>query len=218
MLVIPVVVTFEYTERRIRLSALLRLLASKQGSRVEIAGLLDGFGERSFGAAMLLLALPNMVPLPPGASTVFGLPLILIAAQLAIGRRTVWLPGFIRRRSIATSSFARIVYLTRPHLRRAERLLHPRLEFMLTRFATRLTGCICVVLAILIALPIPLVNFLSGLSVAAFALGLLRQDGIAVLVGWIVAVISLAATVLISGAVWVAVREAVELLLRVMTA
>jgi hypothetical protein len=218
MLVIPAVMTFEYAERRIRLSAFLRLLASKQGDRIEIAGLLDGLGERSFGAAMLLLALPNMVPLPPGASTVFGLPLILIATQMAIGRRTIWLPGFIRRRSIGMSSFARMVYLTRPHLRRAERLLHPRLEFMLSRVAARLTGCICVVLAILIALPIPLANFLSGLSVAAFALGLLRRDGIAVLVGWIVACISLAATVLISGAMWLAVKKGVELLLRAMTA
>ena len=167
---------------------------------------------------MLLLALPNMVPLPPGASTVFGLPLILIAGQMALGQRSVWLPELIRRRTIASSAFSRIVHFTRPHLRRAERLLHPRLEFMLSPIATRLTGCMCVMLAILIALPIPLANFLSGLSVAAFALGLLRQDGVAVLFGWIAAGISIAATVLVSGALWLLVRGGAELILRVLTA
>jgi hypothetical protein len=209
--------TFEYAERRIRLSAFLRLVASRRGGPIEVGELLDGFGERSFGAAMLLLALPNMVPLPPGASTIFGLPLILISAQIALGRRAVWLPEAIRQRKIAPSALSRIVNFTRPHLRRAERLLQPRLEFMLGSAATRLAGGLCVVLAILIALPIPLANFLSGLAVAAIALGLLRQDGLAVLFGWMVAAISLAATALVSGAAWLALRGGVDLLSGVLT-
>jgi hypothetical protein len=206
-LAIPAVMSFEYAARRTRFSALLRLFASSPRERIAIAELMDGFGERSFGAAMLLLALPNMVPLPPGASTIFGLPLVLIAAQMALGRRTIWLPNSIRRRSIATTLFSRMVNATRPHLRRAERLLQPRLQFMLSPLATRLTGLCCVVLAILIALPIPFANFLGGLAVAAFALGLLRQDGIAILFGWVVASFSVAATVLVSGALWLAVTE-----------
>jgi hypothetical protein len=92
-----------------------------------------------------------------------------------------------------------MVNATRPYLRRAERLLQPRLQFMLSPLATRLTGLACVLLAILIALPIPFANFLSGLAIAAFALGLLRHDGIAVLFGWIVTGVSVGATVLVSG-------------------
>lgn len=203
---IPAPMAFEYVGRHTRFSTILRLFAASPRERIAIGDLLDGFGDRSFGAAMLLLALPNMVPLPPGASTIFGLPLMLIAAQLALGRRTVWLPAAIRNRSIATSVFSRIVALTRPYLRRAERLLAPRLQIMLSPVATRLIGAACLALATLIALPIPLANFLSGLSVAAFALGLLRHDGVAVLAGWIVAAISVAATVLVSGAVWLAAK------------
>jgi len=199
--------TFEYAGRQRRFSAILRLFAASPQERIAVGDLLDGFGDRSFGAAMLLLALPNLVPLPPGASTVFGLPLILIAAQMALGMRAVWLPDAIRRRSIATSVFSKVVNATRPYLRRAERLLTPRLQFMLSPLARRSIGAGCVVLAILIALPIPLANFLSGLSVAAFALGLLRHDGAAVLIGWIAASVSVAATVLVSGAVWVAVEK-----------
>ena len=102
--------------------------------------------------------------------------------------------------------FSRIVHATRPYLRRAERLLQPRLQIMLSLVSTRLIGIACFVLAVLIALPIPFANFLGGLAVAAFALGLLRHDGVAVLAGWIVTAISVAATVLVSGALWIAVK------------
>jgi len=200
----------EYVGRHTRFSTILRLFAASPQERIAIGELLDGFGDRSFGAAMLLLALPNTVPLPPGASTIFGLPLMLIAAQLALGRRTVWLPAAIRNRSIATTVFSRIVHATRPYLRRAERLLQPRLHIMLSPMAMRANGVACLVLALLIALPIPLANFLSGLSVACFSLGLLRHDGVAVLAGWIVAAISVTATVLVSGAVWIAAKGILE--------
>ena len=206
----PPGMAFGDTSRRTRFSALLRRIAGSARERIGIGELIDGFGERSFGAAMLLLALPNMAPLPPGASTLFGLPLVLIAAQLALGRRVIWLPVTLRRRSIAAPLFSRMVNATRPYLRFAERLLRPRLNFMLGPLATRLTGAACVVLAILIALPIPIANFLSGLAVAAFALGLLRDDGAAVLAGWTVTAVSLAATALVSGAVWIAIRKTVE--------
>ncbi len=206
----PLPMAFGDTGRRTRFSALLRRIAGDARGRIGIGELIDGFGERSFGAAMLLLALPNMAPLPPGASTLFGLPLVLIAAQLALGWRTIWLPATLRRRSIAAPLFSRMVNGTRPYLRFAERLLRPRLDFMLGPSATRLTGAACVVLAILIALPIPIANFLSGLAVAAFALGLLRHDGAAVLAGWTITAVSLAATVLVSGALWVAVGKTVE--------
>ena len=200
----------EYVGRHTRFSTILRLFAASPQERIAIGELLDGFGDRSFGAAMLLLALPNTVPLPPGASTIFGLLLMLIAAQLALGRRTVWLPAAIRNRSIATTVFSRIVHATRPYLRRAERLLQPRLHIMLSPMAMRANGVACLVLALLIALPIPLANFLSGLSVACFSLGLLRHDGVAVLAGWIVAAISVTATVLVSGAVWIAAKGILE--------
>jgi hypothetical protein len=200
--------SFDEMGRRTRFSALLRRIATGARERVGVGELLDRFGDKSFGAAMLLLALPNMAPLPPGVSTLFGLPLMLIAAQLAFGRRVIWLPAMLRRRTIAAPLFTRLVDATRPMLRRAERLLRPRLNFMLRPVATRLTGFACVVLAALIALPIPLANFLSGLAIAAFALGLLRHDGVAILAGWLVAALSMAATALVSGAVWIGLREA----------
>jgi hypothetical protein len=194
-------------KRRIRLSAVLQRIAHEPAERIEVAQLLDTFGERAFGALLFILAVPNMLLLPPGASALFGLPLILISVQLAWGRKSVWLPQAIKRRSLQRSLFRRIVNSTRPFLRRAERLLSPRLVFMFGAFGTRLIGFGCVVLAILIALPIPLANFLSGLSIAAFALALIQRDGVAAAFGWLVALVSGGATILVSGAVWIAGKQ-----------
>ncbi len=192
---------------RLRLSTVLQRLVQDSEERIEVARLLEVFGDRGFGALLFILAVPNLVLLPPGVSALFGLPLILVAGQLAIGRKTVWLPHTIRRRSLTQSMFRKTVELTRPYLRRAERLLAPRLLFMFGNIGTRLIGLSCLILAILIALPIPLANFLSGLSIAAFSLALLQRDGFAATFGWACALVSAGATILVSGAVWIAGRE-----------
>jgi hypothetical protein len=197
-------------EHRVRLSTVLHRLAHARAERIEVAQLLDVFGDRAFGALMFILAVPNLVFLPPGASTLFGVPLMIIAAQLAWGRKSIWLPQAIRRRSFDRTAFQRAVDGTRPYLRRVEYLLAPRLVFMFGTFGTRLIGMGCLVLALLIALPIPLANFLSGLAIAAFALALLQRDGVAAAFGWACACVSAGATVLVSGAVWIAGREAFE--------
>jgi hypothetical protein len=78
---------------------------------------------------------------------------------------------------------------------------------MFGAWGTRLIGLCCAMLAVLIALPIPLANFLSGLSICAFALALLQRDGLAAAFGWACAMVSAAATALVSGAAWLVARE-----------
>ncbi|HET9274022.1 MAG TPA: exopolysaccharide biosynthesis protein, partial [Methyloceanibacter sp.] len=70
-----------------RLSDILSALAADQTrERISIADLFEVMRDRAFGALMLIFAAPNVLPLPPGASSVLGAPLIFIAAQLALAR------------------------------------------------------------------------------------------------------------------------------------
>jgi hypothetical protein len=185
----------------------LQQLAVERGERIELARLLEVFGDRAFGALMLVLAIPNLILLPPGASTIFGVPLIIIAAQLALGYQSVWLPRRVRRWSVDRSVLVRMVERGTPYLRRVERLLAPRYGFLLGPMNRRLIGFGCFLLAILIALPIPFANFLSGLSISAFALALLQRDGVAAALGWGFALVSAGATALVSGAAWLLGKE-----------
>ena len=63
----------------------------------------------------------------PGISAVLGAPLILLTAQLMIGRRRPWLPGLLRRRSLARESFEGLVGRIVPRLQRMEEMISPRM-------------------------------------------------------------------------------------------
>ena len=60
------------------LSDLLARLARSRDGKVTIRDIAIALQDRSFGAFLLVFALPNLVPLPPGATFVLGLPLVFI--------------------------------------------------------------------------------------------------------------------------------------------
>ena len=75
-----------------RLSDILTRLSKNSTPDMTLGDVVRELGERGFGALILLLAAPNLIPLPPGSSLVFGVPLVFITAQLMIKQDKVWLP------------------------------------------------------------------------------------------------------------------------------
>ena len=189
-------------DRPQRFSTVLRVLAEGSEERLSVAQLVELFQDRVFGALMFLFALPNVVPLPPGSSSVLGAPLIVIAGQLLVGRRTLWLPKAILRQSVPRSDLKRLVNLFGRYLRSIERLLAPRLTFFFGPIGDRIVGAVCLILAIILFLPIPFGNILPALAICCFSLALLERDGVVALVGWIVAAAAISLLAAISGAVW----------------
>src|SRR5215207_7589177 len=96
---------------------LTRIAADDARERIAVRDLLESTGERAFGALMFVLALPNVVPTPPGASAILGLPLIILGFQLSYGRKTPWLPEVLAARSIPRAGFAAMLERTNPTLR-----------------------------------------------------------------------------------------------------
>src|SRR3954451_15120911 len=69
-------------------------------SRVDksLGGLVDTFGEKAFAIIFIILMALPALPIPTGGVThVTEAITILVALQLIIGRRTIWLPGWARR-------------------------------------------------------------------------------------------------------------------------
>jgi hypothetical protein len=198
----------ERRERRraLRFSTVLRQVADGEGEWVSIGEFARVFGPRSFGALMFILAVPNLLPLPPGSSAVFGAPLMFIAAQLAFGRSVLWLPRVIRDRSIKRTTLKFVVDRILQRLRWVERLLAPRLSAFFTLPGTILIGLLCLAMAFILFLPIPGANLLPGLSISLFSLALLQRDGYAALAGLVAALATLAVVVAIGGTVWLSVK------------
>lgn len=174
-----------------KLSEILFSIANDMSrDRVSVADLLAVMQDRAVGALMFVFALPNVLPTPPGTSTVLGAPLIFLTAQLALGLKP-WLPAFIANRSMARADFASVVNKAAPWLAKAEALLRPRLGRLVNPPAENLVGLICFLLAVILFLPIPLGNMLPALAICLFSLGVVEKDGAWILAGLATTIVSL---------------------------
>jgi hypothetical protein len=185
------------------LSQILQQLADDAGrERISFGDLLAALSDRALGALLFVFACPNALPALPGTSVILGAPLVLLAAQLAFKRRP-WLPGFIAKRSMSRTDFQTLVGRICPWLQRAEKMLRPRASAWALPPMEYLVGAVCLLLAIVVLLPIPLGNMLPALAISMLALGILERDGY-----WIVGGLTMAAAaaVLVSGVVFAGVQ------------
>jgi hypothetical protein len=184
-----------------RISSILEALPKVvAGDRISFGDLVDAFDGRAYGPLIVLFAAPNILPVAlPGISAILGVPLILLTAQLMLGRRRPWLPAFVRRRSLARRDFERFVGKVVPRLRRIETWIRPRYLILTGPVARRLIGAGGLMLALIICLPVPLGNAVPGLSLVLMAVGLLGRDGLAVIAGGLAGLAGLA---IVSGFAW----------------
>ena len=170
------------------------LFTGDPDERITFAAIVDALQDRAFGLVILVFALPNMVPGPPipGLSAITGLPIVLLAAQFALGRREPWLPGFVTRRSLRRGDFARMVNAALPTLRRIEKLFRPRFSLLTSRRADLWVGAALVICAVVLLPPIPVVNMALAWGIGIAALGLIESDGLAILAGLVIGALCIA--------------------------
>lgn len=195
--------------RPLTFSEVLEHLGQVGGRKLYVGEMVYAFGDRAFGAAMLMIALINLLPWPPGGTTVVGAPLLLLALELAWGREQLWLPRWAMKGSVDRKAYRRLSGRILPAIRFIERLSRPRLYFLTNPFAQALIGLACLLLSMVLVLPIPLGNIAPAMAIAFFSLGIMQRDGIAVILGWIGALASAGLLVL----VWATVWRTVELIL-----
>jgi hypothetical protein len=196
-------------DQHLRLSELLTAIAANDGGeRISVGDLLEALRGRALGALIFIFAVPNALPMPPGVSAILGAPLLFLTAQLMLGMRP-WLPSLITNRSLSRTEFQRVVATIVPWLARAEGIMRPRFAFLARRPSINLVGLLCVVLAIVLFLPIPLGNMLPSVALSIMSLGLLQRDGLWVMIG---AFVGLASIVIVWGVVWALVFATLYLL------
>ena len=93
-----------------------------------------------------------------------------------------------------------------PTLRRLERIVRPRAGWLAGPWARMPVGIICLVLAIIITLPVPLGHVVPGAAISVLALGLIERDGIAIALGIVTAVVGLLVVTFASAGILTAAR------------
>ena len=150
-----------------------------------IGGLLTVSSQKSFAVLfMVLMAIPAL-PLPTGGvSHIFEIITIVVALQLVLGRRTVWLPAAWLRRPLGKSLEQKTLpYLIRK-IRWLEKHSRPRLGGLLEDHNfLRLVGLMVVGLSLgaFLAPPFSGLDTLPAMGVVGISLSLILED-IAILV------------------------------------
>jgi hypothetical protein len=169
---------------------------------ISVDVLMTRFGGRALGALLLVFGLLCSLPLPPGGTTIFGAPLVLLAPQLLFGRHSPWLPARLRQRRIETRHLRKGLRRVLPWLKRLEAVSRPRLPVLFSGVGQRVLGLVCTLFAIVLILPIPLGNLLPAAAVSVLSLSLVQRDGALALLGYALTAASVGVLALAGGVIW----------------
>jgi hypothetical protein len=173
------------------LSQVFEDLARTTDAPVSFTELEDAFTDRSFAALLTFFAILNLLPLPPGTGIITGIPLVLVSVQMVMGRESVWLPAFMRTKTIAPERFRQVSNKVVPWLQWLERFIRPRNWPFPQRQGDRWLGAFTAVLGMSVVIPMPLSNWLPALATAIIGIALCERDGRLMLGGLILGVVSI---------------------------
>ncbi|MFC5069287.1 exopolysaccharide biosynthesis protein [Flaviflagellibacter deserti] len=171
------------------------------GDSLTIGELIVALRNRVFGVGILIFAIPNIFPMPPGVPAAMGAVLMLLGGQLALGWNSIWLPKKLQSRSIPRETLKRIADRSVPWIQKFEKISKPRLDAFTTPIAVRWVGAAVFVLGFVLLMPFPFLgNIPPGAAACVFGLGLVERDGLIVVFGYLASLVALGITAL---ATWV---------------
>lgn len=164
---------------------------SIHGDSITVREMLDELGQKSFAATIMISALLAASPASaiPGLTAVVGVTVATLVVQMLLGRRCMWLPGILSRRTIPAKRLCQALGWLRRPVGVAERVLRRRMTFLLHRPMLYLP--LLVMLGIALFMPfmevVPTSGSIAGAVVALLAAGMLMRDGALVLAGTVLA-------------------------------
>ena len=174
--------------------ALQGILTHANGGPLTLREVVDVVGERGLALVVLVLTIPFLLPVPTmGLSAPAGAAVVIYGFSVML-RLKPWLPGYLARRQISNSTLEHTVSFAARISRKVEKLMRPRLKFMLWPGVNILIGLSLIFSGIFLALPIPLpfANAIPALAIVLLLCGVMERDGVFVIAGQIVAVATFA--------------------------
>jgi hypothetical protein len=152
-----------------------------------LGGLVEVFEQKSFALLFILLLGVSALPIPTGGAThVFDIIAVLVAAQLVAGRDEIWIPRRWRGLQLGGGRQQRFIDALMKAFRFLERFSRPRLSFLFDhRLSNSIFGVVVILLTVaaFVAPPFSGLDTLPGLGVVLVSLGVLLEDALIVAVG-----------------------------------
>jgi hypothetical protein len=166
-----------------------------ESDKVLIKDLINAMDAAGFGLAIMIFAFGIVIPLPPPFPSIISIPLILFSSQMVIGFSSPRLPQRFFSLSVKRSVLAMLVKKSSPYIRKVEKILRPRFQFMFYPAFERIIGAFILIFSLFIMLPIPLSNFIPGLGILIMSFGLLGKDGLFAIIGIIIGLIGVVVSI-----------------------
>ncbi|HBB30472.1 MAG TPA: exopolysaccharide biosynthesis protein [Cyanobacteria bacterium UBA8803] len=164
------------------IETLLKRLAHQPLSLQDI---LSETSERGFSLLITLLTLPFLFPVPPGVSSILGWSCFLVAVQMAVGRRSLWLPRQVARFRFPQWFIRQLLSNLKRVTRILEKLVCPRWPQVAENPKIWRWNGFCIAwLALLLMLPIPFTNPIPTIAILVLAIATLEEDGLLMCVGY----------------------------------
>ena len=164
--------------------------AAREEESISLRLLVPAFGQRSFAPLLLLAGLITLAPVLgdiPGVPTVMGVFVVITCAQMLLHRTHLWLPPWLLDRAISGDKVLKLLAWARRPARFIDRLLRPRLVFMLRKLGTYAIAATCMLIgAMLPAMEVvPFTANGAGAALTAFGLALIADDGLIALLAFV---------------------------------
>ncbi len=165
---------------QLRFSQDLKILLDRLASApITLADMLKQTAERGFGLVIAILVLPFLLPVPPGLTGFSGAACILLSLQMAVGRKTPWLPRTLQQRPFPTALSKALLGNIHRITTLLEKITRPRLRWIATHpLIWRINGLVITWLALLLIAPIPFTNPIPTVGILLLVVAMLEADGL----------------------------------------
>lgn len=162
--------------------AQLRERADQPGAALTCADLLNMVGERSHVLAIMLFALLNLLPGPPGYNFLMAVAMFAVSISMLLGRPMSF-GSLFGRMPLPLKVIKKLLETLAVIVRWAAKISAPRWRGLTGPGAMPFLAVIAIVLAVVNMAPVPFMNLIPSAGLAVICMGVLNQDGIAVLAG-----------------------------------
>ncbi len=160
--------------------------SGKKISIGDIAEILEGKG---FGALLIAPSLITILPTGaiPGVPAICGLFVLMIAVQMLLSRKHLWLPTKLKECAFSREKYNNILEKSKPYLKFIDKLFYPRLKFIMNNLVQRLAGICCIALSVMMGVFgfIPLIPIVFASAILWFGVGFSTRDGLLILIGFL---------------------------------
>ena len=165
-----------------RTSDVLNRLAAAPGDQLSVATIFASLGDKAFALLIVILGVPNCIPMPPPIPLLCGFLLIGVAVQIGIGLPSPWAPRFILARTVEQKHVQRAAARAMPLVLKLERFSRTRLHYAWPGLGNILIALLLATLSLGVITAAPFIGQIPwGLAVCLMGLGLVERDGVLII-------------------------------------